>query len=1390
MTRFPWLRTAATTSIGAVVGGLLLGAGLTATPARAQVGAGAEPAADALREWIGADAAKFDLALVTDPDDADVGAADTYTVSAAGGRVSISATTPATLLAGFNAYVSAVLHQSVSWNGSSLDLPDRLPASEPLTGSANVSHRFVNNDVEDGYTGPYRTLADWQRLVDVYAMHGLNEVFMPVGSDAVYAELLSEYGYSEAEILDWIPQSEHQPWWLLQNMSGGPDPMTRAQLDENAALGRQIAGYIRDLGMVPVLPGYFGTVPAGFAEKVAGARIVPQGGWAGGYDRPDWLDPTSAPFAAVADTFYDASISLLGPTTMYKADLLHEGGRPGDVDVAAASAAVQEAMLEANPASIWVLLGWQNNPPQQVIAGADTSRMFIVDGLSDRYGSSNRDADWHGTPYAVGTIWNFGGHTTMGANLGVLGERYFEALDRAGSALDGIAILPEAGENNPAAFDFAAGLAWRDEPADLGEWFADWAQRRYGVDDPNARAAWAVLGRTAYDMPADGWSEAADSIFGAQPSLTVSTAAAWSPGTQRYDVDEFATALPLLLAAGAGARASETYRYDLMAVARQVLANLDRPLLALIRSAYEDGRAADFEELTAQWLADLDLIDRVAGTDGGQLLGRWLEAARVDAPTPASADAEEAGARAIVSSWTDPAAPSTNLNDYANRLWNGLAGGYYRARWGAYFDHLAAQLAGEDSTAPDFRAMAAEFVAGTAPYEPDDGYRTAPGGDLPALAQEALERYSWVRAYSPTPTPLPAPPGAGITYLSEIGFVSDRHDDAYGPTARDTEIGDAGSHVRRPITVAGTVYERGLGVNSPSTITFNLGAVCTRFDAVAGIDATMDQPGKSPDVTFTVLGDGRELFTSGSVTSGGVEVGVDVTGVRLLTLDVDPNGSEWFDRADWADARVTCSGQIPAPAPPGEGTTYLSHLPFLGADVADVDEFGPVARDTAITDVPTRVTPPITIDGVTYARGLGVQAPTTLSFNLAGRCSVFSADVGVDATMDLPGKSPSVTFVVSGDGEQLWSSGEVTGGPAVSAVVPVDGIETLTLAVDPGAVDWFDRADWADARVTCTDPDYVAPTTSAGLAPEQPASGWYAETPTLTLSSADAVRIEYQLDGGPWQDYTGALTFEEGTTQVAFRGYAGTGAREPAQSLTVRVDSTAPRVEAVVDDRVVTLSASDEGSGVDRIEYSLDAGATWENAGGPVRAPDAGMTLAYRAVDLAGNVTVGAEPVVVEALPDGGDDGSDGPDGGSDGSNGGSDGSNGSDASDGSDGADASDGSDGADGSDASDDTTGSADSGGSAGSDGSDTSAGSTSSGGPGADGSSGTAGSSGSSDSGDSGGANDSDRSPGGDERPEPLPDTGIASGATALVVLAGLLALVAGVAVRSRRGARAAG
>ncbi|MER5939186.1 family 16 glycoside hydrolase [Streptomyces sp. NPDC001928] len=175
--------------------------------------------------------------------------------------------------------------------------------------------------------------------------------------------------------------------------------------------------------------------------------------------------------------------------------------------------------------------------------------------------------------------------------------------------------------------------------------------------------------------------------------------------------------------------------------------------------------------------------------------------------------------------------------------------------------------------------------------------------------------------------------------------------------------------------------------------------------------------------------------------------------------------------------------------------------------------------------------------------------------------------------------------------------------------------------------------------------DTTAPETSATVSGEQNPDGTYIDMATVTVSASDTGSgvntIEYAIGTGAWQPYTSpVMVHEVGAHTVRYRATdkAGNVAAEKSVQFTVvaapQPDTTAPVTGVTVDgtknssgayigNAKVTVTATDEhhGSGVDRIEYSIDGGP-YLAYGAPLVVDRAGThTLAYRATDKAGNTS-------------------------------------------------------------------------------------------------------------------------------------------------------------------------
>ena len=97
--------------------------------------------------------------------------------------------------------------------------------------------------------GPIGRGTQWERMIDTLALHGINEVLVYMGAESVYLQTFEKFGYSREELRAWFPTPAHQPWWLLDNMSGWVGPSVAQHLiDDRLSLAAKITQRLRELG--------------------------------------------------------------------------------------------------------------------------------------------------------------------------------------------------------------------------------------------------------------------------------------------------------------------------------------------------------------------------------------------------------------------------------------------------------------------------------------------------------------------------------------------------------------------------------------------------------------------------------------------------------------------------------------------------------------------------------------------------------------------------------------------------------------------------------------------------------------------------------------------------------------------------------------------------------------------------------------------------------------------------------------------------------------------------------------------------------------------------------------------------------------------------------------
>jgi alpha-N-acetylglucosaminidase len=190
-------------------------------------------------------------------------------------------------------------------------------------------------------------------------------------------------------------------------------------------------------------------------------------------------------------------------------------------------------------------------------------------------------------------------------------------------------------------------------------------------------------------------------------------------------------------AAGGAGKTTDGFRFDLVDVTRQVLANYALVVQQGWVKAFRTGDTTAFNKGCKDFLVLIRDMDRLLATRKDFLLGPWLADARRKGITPEEQDLYESNARDLVTLWGDANSP---LHEYSNRQWSGLLSDFYSVRWQQFFDLLRLSRAkGKD---PDLAAFEKDISAWEWRWvHQHKKYPVTPSGDAVTEVKKLYKKY-------------------------------------------------------------------------------------------------------------------------------------------------------------------------------------------------------------------------------------------------------------------------------------------------------------------------------------------------------------------------------------------------------------------------------------------------------------------------------------------------------------------------------------------------------------------------------------------------------------------------------------------------------------------------
>lgn len=640
---------------------------------------------------------------------------DFFEITSKNGNPLIRGNNYVSIASGINWYLKYSVGVHLTWNSMHASLPATLPLVQGVERhTTDIKHRYYLNYCTLSYSMAFWDWKRWEQELDWMALHGINLCLDIVGTDVVWRNVLLKLGYTKDEANEFVAGPAFQAWWLMNNLEGWGGPNSDNWYQQRERLQKQIMKRMKELGINVCLPGYSGMVPHDAKERL-GLDVADPGKW-NDYKRPAFLQPTSKRFAEIASIYYKEQQRLYGKADFYSMDPFHEGGNAGGVDLRKAGEAIMGAMKAVNPNAVWVVQAWGACPYPSMIKHLKNGDMLVLDLYSEnrpQWGNSEstwyRKEGFNGHDWAFCMLLNFGGNVGMFGKLQHVVDEYYKArCSSFKSTMKGVGLTMEGIENNPVMYELVSELPWRDAKFSWKEWLHDYVEARYGnINNGKVHDAWLLLARSVYGAGAKIVEQGChESVLCARPALDVYQVSSWSEMEEFYNPDDVIRAARLMVEASHEVKANDNFRYDLVDVTRQAIAEQARYVYDEIVAAYKAKDRKMFDYTTKRFLDILLQQDRLLSSMPDFMVGGWIRSARNLGQNEQERNHYEWNARVQITTWGNrSAAERGGLREYAHKEWNGVLADFYYPRWKAYFEALAATLDGKPMKQLDFYAM-------------------------------------------------------------------------------------------------------------------------------------------------------------------------------------------------------------------------------------------------------------------------------------------------------------------------------------------------------------------------------------------------------------------------------------------------------------------------------------------------------------------------------------------------------------------------------------------------------------------------------------------------------------------------------------------------------------
>ena len=168
-------------------------------------------------------------------------AKDVFEIESREGKIILRGNNGVAIASALYYYLNQYCHCQVTWNGTNLKLPQKLPVvTRKIHKTTPYTYRYYLNYCTYNYSMSWWGWDRWQREIDWMAMHGINMPLALTGQEYTWYKVYKDMGFNDVDLKDFFCGPAYFAWFWMGNLDGWGGPLPLSWMESHRDLQQKI----------------------------------------------------------------------------------------------------------------------------------------------------------------------------------------------------------------------------------------------------------------------------------------------------------------------------------------------------------------------------------------------------------------------------------------------------------------------------------------------------------------------------------------------------------------------------------------------------------------------------------------------------------------------------------------------------------------------------------------------------------------------------------------------------------------------------------------------------------------------------------------------------------------------------------------------------------------------------------------------------------------------------------------------------------------------------------------------------------------------------------------------------------------------------------------------